>query len=196
MIVFVIVIGVILSLIGIKDLKDDETYLIVVDHNGDAEVGSLYHIKTKTYDTIQLNNYPETYNPKELFEYAVDKEEGAGLEIDRVLVINHNSFERLSSTTEAKYDGEKVTVDEMTRYFGNVRNIPASMKETGKQDWEIESMILGDWIATFHQNVWLGSEGHTIVLKEYRKNNIKITPTNGAMFMVKLCPVEKILEWI
>ncbi len=193
--VFIIVIAVVVSLIGIKDLKDDETYLIVVDHNGDAEVGSLYHIKTKTHDTVNTGGYPKTFNPKELFEYAVNDEKGPKLDIDRVMVINHNSFERLSSATEAKFDGKTVTVDEMTRYFGNVRNLPNDMK-ANKAEWEVESEILGDWTATYHQNVWLGNEGHTSLLKEYRKNNIMISPTNGAMFMVKLCPVEKIIEWI
>ena len=177
---------------GMDDLRNDNTYLIVVVYKDVPHAASIYHTDTKQSDPIELTELGALSNNKQFFENAKKQH---NVSIDRLIIIDMETFKKLSTEEYIIYDetDERIYVDEMCNWIiGTDYPRPEIQKDDTPSI--VKGKILKSWINDYHDKLFSGYGGYStkVILNAYRSGKIVIYPRNSALTIMKYVAVERI----
>ncbi len=178
---------------GMGDLRDDNTYLIVVVYKDVPNAASLYHTDTKQSDVIEVTELGALSNSKQFYENAQKQH---NVLIDRLIIIDIETFRKLSTEEYIIYDetDEKIYVDEMCSWIigADYPRPEVQMEDTPSI---VKAKILKSWIDHYSDKLISGYGGYSarVILNAYRSDQIVIYPGNSALMIMKYVAVERIL---
>lgn len=198
--VFVIILVIVLALAGtmyawtsgMDDLRDDNTYLIVVVYKDVPNAASLYHTDTKQSDVIEVTELGALSNSKQFYENAQKQH---NVLIDRLIIIDIETFRKLSTEEYIIYDetDEKIYVDEMCSWIIGA-DYPRPDVQKDDTPSIVKAKILKSWIDHYSDKLISGYGGYSarVILNAYRSDQIVIYPGNSALTIMKYVAVERI----
>ncbi|HIH86774.1 MAG TPA: hypothetical protein HA304_02605, partial [Methanosarcinales archaeon] len=197
---FAIVLVILLALVGtmfawtsgMDDLRDDNTYLIVVVYKDVPQAASIYHTDTKQSDVIEVTELGALSNNKQFFENAMKQH---NVLIDRLIIIDMDTFKKLSTEEYIIYEktDERIYVDEMCSWInGTIYPRPEIQKDDTPSI--VKAKILKSWIKHYNDKLISGYDGYSarVILNAYRSGQIIIYPGNSALTIMKYIAVERI----
>ncbi|MBA1341436.1 MAG: hypothetical protein C5S40_04785 [ANME-2 cluster archaeon] len=197
---FAIVLVILLALVGtmfawtsgMDDLRDDNTYLIVVVYKDVPQAASIYHTDTKQSDVIEVTELGALSNNKQFFENAKKQH---NVLIDRLIIIDMDTFKKLSTEEYIIYEktDERIYVDEMCSWInGTIYPRPEIQKDDTPSI--VKAKILKSWIDHYNDKLISGYDGYSarVILNAYRSGQIIIYPGNSALTIMKYIAVERI----
>ena len=197
---FAIVLVILLALVGamfawtsgMDDLRDDNTYLIVVVHKDVPNAANIYHTDTKQSDVIEVTELGALSNNKQFFENAQKQH---NISIDRLIIIDMDTFKKLSTDEYIIYDktDERIYVDEMCSWInGTIYPRPEIQKDDTPSI--VKAKILKSWIDHYNDKLISGYDRYSarVILNAYRSDQIIIYPGNSALTIMKYVAVERI----
>lgn len=168
---------------GIKDLQDDENILIIAVDNGDAIAATNYNLKTRI---ASVQDHRGLENPRNLQKLWNELDN----EYDRVLLIELDAIISVSPPS-FRFRGDDPLVEELIGFFSD--GVPSTKLNPGEEQWHAKSAAFGAWITHYHTRVWRGDDSYNPLLESYRSNGLVHYPTNGALFFLKVLPIE---QWL
>lgn len=175
---------------GMDDLRDDNSYLIVVVHLDVPKAATIYHKDTQQSEIVEVNELGALTSKKSYFENA-QKKYGV---MDRMIIIDMDTLKALSTENFIYYEnGEKIYVDDM--YDWLIGSKYPSLEIIGDDEPAIvKAKILKSWTDHYSDQLLGGYGKYTarVVLNAYRAGNIQIYPANSALFILKYVAVERI----
>jgi len=185
-IIFIIlIISIIVIFKGVKDLKDDKNILIVEGVEGKVKAVIMYDRVSEIGEAIDFSNFPDYSNLKKFHDFTLNSLNN----FDRLVIITPEGLENLGNN-EVEFRGEKISIVEINEYILDKKPLPARFKGEG---WKVKGDMLASCISDYHKKVWKGEISLDSLFEEYRKSNIFAYPTNGALFFLKIIPLEKLI---
>jgi len=177
---------------GMDDLRDDNTYLIVVVYKDVPHAASIYHTDTKQSDVIEVTELGALSNNKQFYE-NVQKQHN--VLIDRLIIIDIETFRKLSTEEYIIYDetDERIDVDEMCSWIIGT-GYPPEEVQLNDTPSKVKAKILKSWIDHYSDKLISGYGGYSarVILNAYRSDKIVIYPGNSALMIMKYVAVERI----
>jgi hypothetical protein len=173
---------------GLRDLRDDTRYIVVVQQDDVPKAGTLYRPKERKSEPFNIGSFPSTRDMERFLEHA--KRNDARV-FDKVVVLNVDAMATLSRDDVA-YGERQVPVSGLADYLLDAAAIPAELKGDDAADWETKSKLLGAWVEQYHGRVWKGEDDYNRLLGQYRESDVFPYPSNGALFLLKILPLERL----
>ena len=177
---------------GMDDLRDDNTYLIVVVYKDVPQAASMYHTDTKQSDVVEVTELGALSKNKQFFENAKKQH---NVLIDRLIIIDMDTLKKLSTDEYIIYEktDERIYVDEMCSWInGTIYPRPEIQKDDTPSI--VKAKILKSWIDHYNDKLISGYDGYSarVILNAYRSGKIIIYPGNYALTVMKYIAVERI----
>jgi hypothetical protein len=205
--------------IGVNDLKDDNYFLIVVQDQGVAKAGSVYDLSSDTADIINVEELPAVTNLRIFLdegeckwqrENRPDLIDSVAISlavenptctqilsqrrvIDRLLVINVGTVEKLSTEPFLEYNGKKIPSRDVGGYIvGTYWDVTLAGEDP---PWKFRANLLSEWVELYSDMVLdasFGSTVYNVIFGDYRSGAIMVYPRNAALVILKFIPIEQI----
>ncbi len=160
---------------GIKDLQDDELYLILVVNQDHALAATDYQPRARIATKQDHRGIDDVRNLVRLWKELDHK-------YDRILLLELDGLAGISSSA-FRFQSDGITKNMTIEEFIGLL--------TSEQDWHVRSSALGAWVVDYHTSVWRGDDSYIPLLDAYRRNTLVHYPTNGALFFLKILPLER-----
>ncbi len=191
LILFAVAMGILLKL-GVDDLNNDDNYLLVVQDKNVAKSGTLFERSSIEETIINIEPFPSLNKISDFYEYA-NKVNSAN-KIDRLLVFDTSVIREYSEGDTFEFRGHKIEINMFAKYLSGEEPIPEELRQKDAAEWETRSHMLGDWIDTFHKNIFTSvGKNYKRLADDYRRNRLVVYPSNSALFVVKLIPFERVI---
>ncbi|RMF89939.1 MAG: hypothetical protein D6733_05160 [Methanobacteriota archaeon] len=174
---------------GVKDLKGDNTFLIVVQDQGVAKAGSIYDLSANKAEVINVEELPAVTDLGLFYREASKKKK-----IDRLIVIRVRTVTELSTDPFLEYGGHQLPSDDIGGYItGSYWDADLAGSDP---PWMFRAKLLSNWIEHYSDKIKdasFGSQVYTTLFDEYRSGGVVVYPRNRALLIIKYVPLEKIL---
>jgi hypothetical protein len=175
---------------GINDLKDDNTYLIVVQDKGVAKAGTIYDLAANEAEIINVEILPPV---KDRDDFLLDAVKQSARDVDRLVVVSVGSVAKFSTEPSVGYRGTQIPSRDIPGYLSG--SLHDEGLRGGDPDWMFRANLLTEWVELYDDKVSdanYGSQAFKTVFAEYRSGNIVIYPQNNALIILKYIPLEQI----
>lgn len=176
---------------GVDDLKDDNTFLIVVQQKDVAKAGSIYDLSQNKAEIINVATLTSLNNLGRFFN---DAQSVSGRKIDRMVVIRVETLTQISSVPSIQYNGLQIPSRDVGGYISDELFDERIQADDPAAIWK--GKLLSEWVELHSQEIQdanFASGTFKSVSSEFRKGGIVIYPRNRAVMMLKYIPVEKLL---
>jgi len=204
---------------GVKDLKNDNTFLIVVQEKGVAKAGSMYVLSDDKAYIINVEELPAVSNLKVFSEEAECKWQRErrqdlieelrkihGVEepscnqilrhrrvIDRVIVVSVGTISELSTEPVLEYRGHEIPSADLGGYLtGSYWDVELAGNDP---PWMFRANLLSRWLELYDQKIMEASYGSQVyrrIFSDYRSGDIRVHPWNPALLILRYIPLEQI----
>jgi len=176
---------------GLDDLKDDNTFLIVVQQKDVAKAGSIYDLSQNKAEIINVATLTSLDNLGRFFK---DAQSVSGRKIDRMVVIRVETLTRISSVPFVRYNDLQIPSRDVGGYISDELFDERIQADDPAAIWK--GKLLSEWIELHSkeiQDASFASGTFKSVSTEFRNGGIVIYPRNRAVIMLKYIPIEKLI---
>jgi len=185
-----VLIGVFISMAtGFKDFQDDKVFIMVAKDGNQGVAAVWYEIKELKYTAIDLSELAPVTDIENFHDYAkkhFDKP------FDKVLVINADSISDIAIDDDFMYEKNVIGVNELEKYLKGKLNLPEKI-EGPDPEWKAKSKLFGAFIKSHHEIFWISLDNRLPFIRNYKAGKINIYPLNGALYILRLLPMDKLI---
>ncbi len=175
---------------GLRDLRNDTRYLIVVEENNIPKAAALYQLKTRESEIFNIGVFP---SPTDMERFLSLARQNDARVVDRVIVLHATALATLSRDDNITFRDYGVPVSSLREYLLDTVALPPEIKGEDDADWKTKSALLGDWVEEYHDHVWKGEDDYNQLISEYRKGAVFPYPSNGALTILQFVPLEQFI---
>ncbi len=176
---------------GVDDLKDDNTFLIVVQQKDVAKAGSIYDLSQNKADIINVATLTSLDNLGKFFK---DAQSVSGRKTDRMVVIRVETLTRISSVPFIHYNELQIPSKDVGGYISDELFDERIQADDPAAIWK--GKLLSEWVELHSEEIQdasFASGTFNAVSSEFRNGGIVIYPRNRAVIMLKYIPIEKLI---